>query len=299
MIVTEKVTQTVTGTNINHYKNLGYNVKQMQKIDIPIEHLPKNSRCEIEAACFRCKKVSKMRLEHYNKCCSNQGYYACIKCCKEKTINTHRKKYGVDHASQSIQCKNKNKKTNLMRYGVENAMQNKKCIENMKQTNMIRYGVEFVSQLESVKQKKRETSIKNFGVDSHMKTPEGLRKNQVSGLHLKKYKNTPLYYQGTYELYFIELVDKIGLIHELKNGKQYTYYLDDVKHTYHTDFYFKNKNIEIKSSWTYNKNGKDKNLEFINHTKWESVKKIGNKINILIGKKAIKKYIDNINKNGI
>lgn len=294
MIVTEKVTQTVTGTNINHYKNLGYDVKQFQKIEIPIEHLPKNSRCEIEACCFNCKKISKMRFEHYNKCCSNQGYYSCIKCCKEKTINTHQRKYGVDYASQTTQCKNKNKKTNLIKYGVENAMQNKNCIEHMKQTNMIRYGVEYVSQLESVKQKKRETSIKNFGVDSHMKTSEGLRKNQTSGLRLKKYKNTLIYYQGTYELYFIELVEKMGLLHELKNGKQYNYYLDGIKHTYHTDFYFKNKNIEIKSSWTYNKKGQDFNLELINKTKWKSVIECGDEIIILIDKNQIKNFFNKL-----
>lgn len=260
MIKTKFVEQTVVSNNIKHYKNLNYNVKNLDKIRIPVEHLPKKSRCEIEAECDRCRKIAKMRFEHYNKCISNQNFFACSKCSVEKQIQTCRNRYGVDSASQLESVKIKLKKTNLNKYGVESVLQHHIFYEKMKKTNLKKYGVEFVSQLEETKRKCRETSMKNFGVDNHMKTEVGLRKNQISGFHMKKYKNSNLYYQGTYELLFLEIADKLKLLKKISNGKRYKYILNGQVHTYHSDFYFKNSNIEIKSSWTYNKNGKDKEL---------------------------------------
>lgn len=295
MIKTKTVEQTIIGTNIKHYKNLGYSEKPFEKIIIPVEHLPKNSRCIIEVIC-KCGKISKMRFEHYNKCCSNQGYYACIKCCKNKSIKTSKERYGVEHYSQTEESKKKIQNTNLKKYGVNSVLKNPIFLEKMKKTNKKKYGVEYVSQLEEVKNKKKDTSHKNFGVDSHMKTEAGLRKNQLSNFRIKKYKNTNLYYQGTYELYFLENIEKIGFINELNNGKQYKYIFNEKQHTYHSDFYFQESTIEIKSSWTYNKNGKDKNLQKINETKWEAVRKCGDKIIILKSKEEINKFIKKITK---
>ena len=45
--------------------------------------------------------------------------------------------------------------------------------------------------------------------------------------------------------------------------------------------------IEIKSNWTYNKSGKDKELELENETKWQSVRDFGDEIIILFSKKCL------------
>jgi hypothetical protein len=90
---------------------------------------------------------------------------------------------------------------------------------------------------------------------------------------LLKYKNTDLLYQGTYELDFLEEL-------ELDNGIEWIiknvsrgpaiYYIDPTDgatRLYISDFLIENTIYEIKSLWTWNKNGKDKLLEEKNKAK--------------------------------
>lgn len=108
------------------------------------------------------------------------------------------------------------------------------------------------------------------------------------------YKNTEIRYQGTYELHFLTKIDEKGLLSEVSNGKSYNYIYNEEEHVYHTDFFFRGENIEIKSGWTYNKNGKDKELENINKAKWKSVIDFGDKIKILFSKQEIELFVDGI-----
>ena len=59
-------------------------------------------------------------------------------------------------------------------------------------------------------------------------------------------------------------------------------------------FFFRGENIEIKSGWTYNKNGNDIDLENFNKAKWKSVINRGDKIKILINKDAIDSFVLNL-----
>lgn len=161
MIKTKTVEQTITGNNINHYINLGYTVKQKDKLIIPIEHLPKKSRCKIEAVCDICKKELIMNFAVYNIYAAKQGFYTCIKCKTKKTIQTNMKKYGVAHVSQNKKVHNKMKKTNLKKYGVAHVTQSEEILNKMKKTNAKRYGVEYVSQLENIQLQCKETRIQN------------------------------------------------------------------------------------------------------------------------------------------
>jgi hypothetical protein len=65
-------------------------------------------------------------------------------------------------------------------------------------------------------------------------------------------------------------------------------------HYYFSDFIYANNTIEIKSSWTYNRNGKDKILELINESKWQSVRDLGDNMIILKSKDEIKNYVKNL-----
>ena len=202
------------------------------------------------------------------------------------------KKYGADHPLKIQKFKDKKDSTNLKKYGVENIFQ----LEEFKQkrTNTIKkkYGVENASQSEEVKEKKRQTSINNFGVSHHLKDYKMFQKHLKAQYKMLKYKNSEIYYQGSYELHFLEKMDAIGLLNEIENGKSYDYVHEDQNHVYHTDFFFKNSNIEIKSGWTYNKNGKDKLLEDINNAKWKSVVDAGDKIIVLMSKREIDLFVE-------
>jgi len=118
--------------------------------------------------------------------------------------------------------------------------------------------------------------------------------NKKSSFKIHIYNNTNLTYQGSYEKYFLELMDDKGLLNDILNGKSYNYKLNNKIRAYHSDFLFNNHTIEIKSSWTYNRNNKDELLQLKNETRWQTVRDLGDDIVILKSKEEIKNYVDNI-----
>jgi hypothetical protein len=133
-----------------------------------------------------------------------------------------------------------------------------------------------------------------YGFENPMQCKEVFNKAQKSSCKIQTYKNTDLTYQGSYEKTFLELMEEKGFLNLISNGKHYEYKLKNKKHIYYSDYLFVETTIEIKSSWTYNKNGKDKDLELENETKWQSVRNFGDKIIILKSKKEIKNFLENI-----
>ncbi len=205
--------------------------------------------------------------------------------------NEMMKNFGVSHPLQSKIFLDKLNISNLKKYGVKWNMQNKNVRENFNKSIKEKYGVDNISQLESIKEKKKDTSLKNFGVTHHLKDYDLFQKHLIAQYKIKKYKDTNLYYQGSYEYYFLEKMESLNLLEEVSSGKSYEFYWDGGAHTYHTDFFFRGENIEIKSGWTYNKNGQDIDLENFNKSKWKSVTDYGDKIKVLINKDAINSFI--------
>ena len=117
--------------------------------------------------------------------------------------------------------------------------------------NLQKHGVENISMLESVKNKKEETSLLNNGVKYWKMDNKLYLDNLKSGLKINKYKD--VYYQGTYELDFLnKYYDKI----KIENGVSIIYKLEDKDYIYYPDFYIRELDliIEIKSSYWFNKN---------------------------------------------
>lgn len=202
------------------------------------------------------------------------------------------KEYGVEHHLQLDEFKDKMKQTNLDKYGVENVSQVEDFKEKRKETMIELYGVENASQNEYIKQKKKDTSMKNFGVSHHLKDYDMLQKHFKAQFKIKKYKDTELYYQGSYELHFLELMYEKGLLDKVSNGRSYDYEFMGEAHVYHTDFVYDGKDVEIKSRWTYNKNSEDQLLQQLNETKWESVRSVGEELVVLISKNRISEFVN-------
>ena len=127
-----------------------------------------------------------------------------------------------------------------------------------------------------------------------MQYPDIWKKQQKSSCDVFKYKDTNLTWQGKSELCFLEFMDKYGFINEVLSGKLYDYTLINKHHVYYSDYLFRGITIEIKSTWTYNKNGTDLELELENETKWKAVRDFGDKLIILWSKKEIKEYVKNL-----
>lgn len=188
---------------------------------------------------------------------------------KTKSKQTWLNNYGVENPSYSEEVKQKRVDTKLKIFGFINNSQtdewrnrisevwkNKtdeeisKILENRKKTCNLKYNVDNYSQTDEYKIKFKNTCLEKYGVESPMQSGILFHKQQISGLKTKKYNNTDLTYQGTYEFDFLEnYYDKVRIekINPIK------YKLNENTHYYHPDFYLPDYNliIEVKSSYTY------------------------------------------------
>jgi hypothetical protein len=212
----------------------------------------------------------------------------------EKNKYTCLLKYGTEHHFQSDEIKEKIKKKNLIKRGVEFPMQSELVKTKSKNTVLEKYGVEHISKLEKTKNQKKLTCFKNYGVEYPLQNDEIFEKSLKNSKMIKKFKGTSLFYQGSYERHFLNLMEKANKINLIGNGKKYEYLFDNKSHYYFSDFKYLNYTIEIKSSWTYNRNGKDKILEQINETKWQSVRDSDDDIIILKSIKEINNFVKNL-----
>ena len=222
MIITEKLEIIVKNNLRKYYANLGYIFPFTwdPKIIMDIKDLPKNSNLKIDCKCNVCGKIKNISYYHYNKNIKIGGFYSCKgKCSRMKYKSTCIKKFGFENPFQNEEIKKKSKETCMRNYGVDNSL---KCI--------------------NIKKKVQNTMIKNYNV------------NMINRYRIKKYKDTNIYYQGTYELDFLEKFYKIG-IEKCKSIK----YGDKI---YFPDYFFSKLNliIEIKSEYIY-KLHESKNLE--------------------------------------
>jgi hypothetical protein len=125
-----------------------------------------------------------------------------------------------------------------------------------------------------------------------MQSKEIFQKQQSKCYGAKKYKH--LYYRGTYELFFIKKFEKRFKLTDLENCFPIKYNINNKCKIYFPDFLIKTKNtiIEIKSSWTYDNNGKNIALRDVNHKKWEAAKSLKDyKFLPLISMSQIKLYL--------
>jgi hypothetical protein len=83
-----------------------------------------------------------------------------------KQKETMLKKYGVEHASQSVEIKIKIKKGFIEKYGVDNPSKTIAVKNKMKQTNLKRYGVEYLVHNAEIKKKMINTNLKKYGVEN-------------------------------------------------------------------------------------------------------------------------------------
>lgn len=223
----------------------------------------------------RCELIRKNIIE-FPKCkeCANSVSWAgasrLLEYCSTQCVN------------KSIERINKMKKTKFAKYDDENFTNR----ELGRKTSLKKYGDKNYNN----PTKQQETCLKNFGVRNPSQSPEIYKKIQKSLFTVKQYKNTNLQYQGSYELYFLELMDKKGFLREITTPLPVPYILNDQEYIYNPDFQFREKIIEIKSTWTYNKNGSDIKLEEKNNAKWHAVQNII----VLKEKGEIKKFIDSI-----
>ena len=160
---------------------------------------------------------------------------------REKYKKTCLERYGVDSINKLQETKDKKIKTYLMRFGFINNSMSEICKNKLKKTNLERYGVEYP-----------------------MQNIESFNKQRKSAFQIKKYNET-LYYQGTYELDFLNYINNKNMIDLIEQDIVIDYVYNKKNKKYYPDFFIKKYNliIEIKSRYIYYKE-LEKNIAKIN-----------------------------------
>jgi ribosomal protein L34E len=169
---------------------------------------------------------------------------------QDKIKKTVKERYGVDNVYQIIDVVNKIQSkidhTNISKKAVatkKNRYDNGAFDPNkMKKAIQEKYGVDHILQLP----KHREAASKRI-----------IEYNSDPTKHyqIKKYKETNLYYQSSYEKDFLELCESLNILDRVKNGNSYEYLDKDIGHRLLTDFSINDIEIEIKSTYILKKQG--------------------------------------------
>ena len=245
MIITKSVKLEINRGNIPYYKKFDEykSIKIGDIVDIDMKYLAKGNNSRIKYICDICGVEKETSYKSYCDPRRNKEKDVCkSSCANEKRENT-----------------------NIELYGVKNCFQNEEMKETAKETMLERYGVDHNMKTEKCKSDRKETYIKNWGFDNPTKNRQIFKKALNSGKRIKYFNNTEIYYQGTYELDFLEkFYDKIEII----NGLSIQYKFNNEEKIYHSDFFIPNRNliVEIKSTYWYECQ-KDMNIAKMTHTK--------------------------------
>jgi len=199
--------------------------------------------------------------EYYDTWLKEEGEGVC-KCCGKETKFISFKKHGYRQTcSKSCMGKIclktswednnriKRKQTNLKKYGVECILQSK----NIKETGMIKnYGVTNAYQIPQYREKANNSILRKYGVTNPTQNIDVFNKILITQRKIKKYKDTSLYYQASYELDFLDKYYEKLL--NIQRGPTIKYSLNGDSKIYYPDFYIKSLNliIEIKSLYYAN-----------------------------------------------
>jgi len=207
---------------------------------------------------------------------------------QEKHKNTCLEKYGCENVFQNEEIKKKSKETMIEKYGVENPNQCEEIKARMRITTKERYGTEYASQNEAVKQKVKNTCLEHFGVEYSLQSKEVREKGIKTNLekygtkypmqnseYSEKVSKTAycvksyimpsgkiLSIQGFENFCLDDLlnkenIDENDIVNERTKVPEIWYESEagELKRHY-VDFYIPSQNrcIEIKSTWTLDKN---------------------------------------------
>jgi len=175
---------------------------------------------------------------------------------RDKIKNTCIEKYGAKSPLESTEILNKIKNTCIDKYDVDSALKSIEILNKIKQINLERYGVDNPWKNDKVRDKIKKTLFNRYGVIHPLQSQYLYNLMIKKSFIIKKYKDTDLHYQGTYELDFLDkYYDKL----KIENGMTIKYGYDKI---YYPDFYLPDYKIivEIKSKWWFEKH-LDINLE--------------------------------------
>ena len=130
-IENQLITLRVINFTEEHFRKLGYDVKNGDVITIPAKDLPNGSGFKVDVQCSYCGKIFKKAWRRYletkDKCC-------CEECKEIKMMETSLEKYGNVCSLRNQKVQEKSKAKNMKNLGVQYPFQNKKILMKCHET---------------------------------------------------------------------------------------------------------------------------------------------------------------------
>ena len=197
-LLTKTVKMKPSGKSISYYKNLGYDARWHEELEVKVEDLPANSNVLVDVQCDNpdCGHIHDI---HYSKYTKNQrgnnGLYYCEDCWNQRLQNTLQNKYGVTNISYLPEIHQKKIETSMKKYGVpfpnmseefrelcadkreelygyREIRISQEAIERRKQACIERYGCENPLQNQGIKEKTRKTNKERYGFEYISQVPQ-------------------------------------------------------------------------------------------------------------------------------
>jgi hypothetical protein len=267
MILKELITIKVNSNHLKYYRNLGYDAKMLDFLEVNSWDLPKGSHARINAQCDKCEIINNIEFRGISD--KINFTYKCKSCIRKEVIIKIGSVFNNPVLQKELSLRNnkessdKRRKTRLNKYGDENYNNQGKRKETLKkehgsekynnqkkrkETKLNKHGDENYNN----QKKKEETCLLKYGVRHTNQIPEVWEKIQKSAFKIHRYKDTDLTYQGDYELDFLEFCESNSI--KINNGPSLSYNFNKKNRVYHSDFIINDLNliIEIKSTYTLN-----------------------------------------------
>jgi hypothetical protein len=106
MILDENIKVNIRAKNIKYYKDIGYDVKYGDLVEIKIDHLPKRSTLKVNVKCDVCGCEKILSLQKYNINIEKYNIYSCSNTCSYfKNRITLKELYGSDNFNRKDENK--------------------------------------------------------------------------------------------------------------------------------------------------------------------------------------------------
>jgi len=170
MIKEETVDVHMSYRNITRYKELGYQTKLHETIQVKVIDLAPVSHQKITAICDNCGAEKVIAYHKYLENEKRCGYYGCKRCSNNKREITSLERFGVTNYAKTDECKEKTSKNNMIKYGVKTTLLEKNTMKKIKDTVFERYGVDEILSSKDVIEKGKKTNIEKYGFDHYAKS---------------------------------------------------------------------------------------------------------------------------------
>lgn len=199
MIITKFAVVTISISNYQYYKNLGYPIPMRPtskayyretgkeyipdygvQIKIPVEDLSPCCTTIVDVQCDHCGAIKPIKYNDYNQRIITNGNYYCKDCWQFRFQETNMRKYGFSIPTQAPEIRKKISQTKINQSREEkDAIQQKKI-----ETSRKHYGTDYPIQSEEVKEAVKQTNRERYGVDYSMQNIE-IQKRARKGMQDK------------------------------------------------------------------------------------------------------------------